>query len=453
MAFLKHARSIGIVLPDSNIAERERPYEGALVFDPEVGIHENIALIDFRSLYPSIIRAFNISADTFSLAGDIVVDEWHRFDSTTRGIVPSLLDRIKDLRREIDREAKAAREKGEKDRAEHLEQWSDLIKRRQNALYGTWGNKVFRLYSPRVAEAITLKGKQLLTLVKHIIEEQGYSVIYGDTDGLFVRIGSIDQAESLVETLNALLSREISEEVEVKLDLFFERLMLISKKRYMGKYIYYKGTYSTDFYQKGLETVRTDVSRIAQQVIETVGKMILDDKTAYLKDYLLEFKENYLSSKYPLEDIGIPTTLRKKLDTYIAKCQRCKRTITLDPEICEYRCVCGYRRRASSPIRALYYSNKYLKLGIEENETFYRVEVRHPLVDTLGFFSSSEIPEEIEGYPVKIDIQSMYSSVIRDLAPILKLVDPSLIDLLGIKVTARRGPRKQEPTSSLLPFL
>ena len=423
MAFLRYARSQGLVLPNSRVARVAREYTGAIVLDPKVGIHHNVALLDFRVLYPSVIRAFNISPDTFSPRGDIIIDQHHRFDSRSRGIVPGLLDMVASMRDEIEEEARREEARGNEKRARTLMLWSDLLKRRQNSLYGILGNPVFRLYSPKVAEAITLKGRQLIQYVKGRIEEKGYSVVYGDTDGLFIVTRGLEEGFQLEREINSLLEHEVSPEVRVKMDCFFSRLILLKKKRYLGKYVYYKGEYKTGYYQKGLETVRTDVPRINQVVLDTLARMILDGEEDRVEEYLYRVKEQFQRREISLEDLGVPTILRKPLEEYLARCQRCDNTLRLDPEKGLFQCSCGYTRKPSSQVRAYLAARYYLNLELEPGMPFYRYSLEHPSIDIIGVQSPDQLPTSIQGYPVRVDYSRVYQDLMRDIRPLASLVN------------------------------
>ncbi|MGH9336524.1 MAG: DNA polymerase II, partial [Vicinamibacteria bacterium] len=217
--YLPRLHRKGRVARDIEHAPLEAVAPGGFVLDSEPGLFENVLVLDFKSLYPSIIRTFRV--DPLGLAeageGSIPGFEGARF-SRDRSILPGL---IEDLWQARDR-AKAAKD----------EATSRAIKIIMNSFYGVLGTPGCRFFEPRLAASITLRGHEIISRSKEWIEEEGRRVIYGDTDSLFVLLGpgpGEEECRALGEALARILNRKWSEEVKDRfrlescLELEFDR--------------------------------------------------------------------------------------------------------------------------------------------------------------------------------------------------------------------------------------
>ena len=203
---------------------------------------------------------------------------------------------------------------------------SQALKIIMNAFYGVLGSSGCRFFDPRLASSITMRGHEIMHLTRRLIEEQGYHVIYGDTDSTFVwlkhahteeQAGEIGQ--SLVTHVNRWLARHIGDQfglesaLELQYETHYRRFLMPtirgseegSKKRYAGL----KGD---EMIYKGLETVRSDWTPLAQQFQQALYERIFRGEAyqEYVKDYVNrtlsgEFDELLVYRKRlrrPLED-------------------------------------------------------------------------------------------------------------------------------------------------------
>jgi DNA polymerase II len=226
--YLSELEHVSIVAPsvrggDSRVHVAQ---QGGHVLEPATGLHANVWVFDFKSLYPSIIRTFNIDPVSFvpgsSPAGDglDLIDTPGGSFRRDPAILPRLLDELFP-RREA---AKRRRD----DVAAHA------IKILMNSFYGVLGTSACRFYNPALANSITGMGKKMLLWSKAWFESAGLEVLYGDTDSLFVRAAESDperasaEASRLVAALNVDLSRhiEIRWRVKSRLELEFEKLYI-----------------------------------------------------------------------------------------------------------------------------------------------------------------------------------------------------------------------------------
>jgi DNA polymerase II len=277
--YLSELERIHIVAPsvrgsDSRVHAAQ---QGGHVLEPVSGLHRNVWVFDFKSLYPSIIRTFNIDPLSYVPAAAPEADLIRTPEGAFRrepAILPRLLDELFPRR-------EAAKKR-------HDETAAHAIKILMNSFYGVLGTSACRFYNPALANSITGMGKQLLLWSKSWFEAAGYTVLYGDTDSLFVRAAGEDPGRAsataleLAATLNAELSRHIAERwrVQSRLELEFEKLYLRlflpharhsmrgASKRYAGL-VYGADTPRVD--TPGADTPRVDTPGVDTPGVDTPG--------------------------------------------------------------------------------------------------------------------------------------------------------------------------------------
>jgi DNA polymerase-2 len=270
--YLSELEKIRIVAPTvrSDDSRVHAAQQGGHVLEPIAGLHTNVWVFDFKSLYPSIIRTLNI--DPLSYAQTPIADEdLIRTPGGAFRRAPAILPRILD---ELFPRRETAKASGD-------EVASNAIKILMNSFYGVLGTPACRFYNPALANSITGTGKEILLWSKRWFEAAGFSVLYGDTDSLFVRSGGDDaekareQGRALAAALNSEISRYIQDrwKVQSRLELKFEKLYLKlflprarnstrgASKRYAGLPL---GKQDVEF--TGMEVVRRDWTALAKQV-------------------------------------------------------------------------------------------------------------------------------------------------------------------------------------------
>lgn len=313
----------GFVAP--NLGERApEASPGGFVMDSRPGLYESVLVLDYKSLYPSIIRTFLI--DPIGLAEGLrQPDEAHAvpgfrgaYFSRTRHCLPTIVARVAEGREAAKREGNAP--------------LSQALKIIMNAFYGVLGSSGCRFFDPRLASSITLRGHQIMRRTRELIEARGHTVIYGDTDSTFVWLGHAHGEEdaarigkALVADVNAWWKEHVAREfgVESALELQFERhfsrfLMPTirgaeegSKKRYAGLVV--RGDGHSEVVFKGLETVRTDWSPLAQRFQQELYGRIFR-REAYA-DYVREYVQSTLAGELD-ELLVYRKRLRRPLDDY-----------------------------------------------------------------------------------------------------------------------------------------
>ena len=316
--YLPRLHRRGRVAPDIGAALAgggESP--GGHVLDSRPGLYRNVALLDFKSLYPSIIRTFRIDPLGLAEPGrDPVPGFAGGIFAREGGILPDL---IADLWAHRDQ----AKLSGD-------EPFQHAVKILMNSFYGVLGARGCRFFDPRLASSITMRGHEIIRGSKTFIEGEGFEVIYGDTDSLFVllgdRPGAREVAASLAERLNGWWRATLAGEhrlescLEVEFESLFERFLMPTlrgaakgtKKRYAGL-VRNGGRTAPELVFKGLETVRTDWTPLARRFQrELYRKIFLDEP---YEDYVRATCDALLAGELDAE-LVYRKRLRRPLDAY-----------------------------------------------------------------------------------------------------------------------------------------
>ena len=290
---------------------------GGHVLEPVTGLHRNVWVFDFKSLYPNIIRTFNIDPLSYvadPAGGEDLIETPGGSFRRAPAILPGLLDELFPRR-------EAARKAGDNVAA-------NAIKILMNSFYGVLGTRACRFYNPALANSITGTGKEILLWSKQWFEQGGFRVLYGDTDSLFVGCGSTDPAvgPQLAAALNEQLTRYIEARwrVRSRLELEFEKtyLRLIlpqarhstrgASKRYAGL-LQSGDTPHVEFV--GMEVVRRDWTALAKQVQRELYQRLFTDQPVevYLADIVKTVRDGALDNL-----LVYRKSLRKGAEAYTA---------------------------------------------------------------------------------------------------------------------------------------
>lgn len=258
---------------------------GGHVLEPSVGMHENVWIFDYKSLYPSVMRTFNIDPLSFvqeQLDGKDISNESPSKNPEVLGVI-EVLDGIQFSREPAILPEILSYLFEKRQRAKHNRDdvASQAIKILMNSFYGVLGTPACRFHNPKIANAITSLGRHFLLWSKLWFEEAGYDVIYGDTDSVFVRSRMSDplEAESLGISIARDVNKKLNEYVrekwgvqsclELELEKLYSKLFMPAarqstagaRKRYAG--VVY-GSDTTEFV--GMEVVRRDWTELAKDV-------------------------------------------------------------------------------------------------------------------------------------------------------------------------------------------
>ena len=329
--YLAELERIGVVAPTvrSSDSRVHVAQQGGHVLEPITGMHRNVWVFDFKSLYPSIIRTVNIDPLSYVAdaapndnltGGNLTSDDLIRTPGGAFRRTPAILPRMLD---ELFPRREAAKKAGD-------DVASNAIKILMNSFYGVLGTPACRFYNPALANSITGTGRELLLWSKAWFEARGFRVLYGDTDSLFVQSG-VDDPEaaratgaSLAGVLSAELARYVEERWRVasRLELKFEKLYVKlflpqarhstrgASKRYAGLR---HGAQDAEFV--GMEVVRRDWTALAKQVQRELYQRLFTDQAvdAYLDDVVKKLRAGTLDAL-----LVYRKNLRKDAEEYTA---------------------------------------------------------------------------------------------------------------------------------------
>jgi len=310
---IKHAQKIGELIP-KRIEQPYRSYAGAIVLKPKPGLHENIAVLDFKSMYPNIMIAYNLSPDTYVSPKEPVPPSGvyetpevkHRFRKEPAGFYKEVLSYLIHVRAEIRSKMKILDAKRVEYRVSDARQ--KAVKVITNASYGYAGWIGARWYIKPVAEAATAWGRYTILKAVEMAEKAGLKIVYGDTDSLF-----LDYEEEKIRRLEKDIERELRLEVEpskIYVRVFFTE----AKKRYAG--LLPDG--SLDIV--GLEVIRGDWATVAKGVQEKVLEIILKGQSPEkAANFVQQVIDELWQKRVPFRDLIIWKTLAKPAEEYAVK--------------------------------------------------------------------------------------------------------------------------------------
>ncbi len=316
LVYLPELRRRGRVAPSVQAERKSERLRGGAVLDSHPGFFSNVCVFDFKSLYPSLMRTFNLDplacADGAREDGALVAPNGARF-SRSEAILPAVLESF------------GARRQAAKERADPHADYA--IKILMNSFYGVLGAGSCRFFDPAVANAITGFGQQILTWTQECFEDLGVKVLYGDTDSVFVAVepdgpSARGKAESLLGIVQGLISERVEQtyavesRLDLELELIYERFFQPtvrggtqgSKKRYAGLV---DGAVRV----VGLEAVRRDWPQVARRLqLGLLDRVFRDqDPVPFLREVVAGVRSGDLD-----RELVITKGLRKgSVDRYI----------------------------------------------------------------------------------------------------------------------------------------
>ena len=291
---------------------KDESYAGGLVLNPVRGLHEDVACLDFSSMYPSIMISFNISPETIASGeGDFHVapEVGYKFLKKPDGFFKKILSGLIKMRAELKKEMSMV-EYGTDDYL-LLDIKQQGIKILTNSFYGYTGWGAARWYRRECAEATTAWGRYFIRKAVVEAEDRGLEVLYGDTDSIFIKYRK--DRTLLVAKANEL-AKSISEELPLELEIeeLYDAIFFTGmKKRYAGL------TSDGEIVIKGLEVRRGDWCELAKDIQLKVIELILKDKDPGKAVVLVnETVRKIKRGELPFEKFVIRKTLTKKISSY-----------------------------------------------------------------------------------------------------------------------------------------
>ncbi|KAF7356957.1 DNA polymerase [Mycena venus] len=301
-------------------------YKGGLVFEPKRGLWDKFILVmDFNSLYPSIIQEYNIDFTTVNVDEELDEEGEEKIpeppsDNVEKGILPRLIKKLVDRRRTV-----KSLMKNRSTSPAQLKQYDirqQALKLTANSMYGCLGFEYSRFYARPLAALTTFKGREILTHTRELAENMGLDVVYGDTDSVFVNtnVTEFDQAFKISGEFKKAVNEQYKL-LEIDLDGIFKRLLLLQKKKYAALKVEDGHGTKTSTEVKGLDMKRREYCSLSKNVSQYVLNQILsgeapEDVVHNIHQYLTIVGQNVRDGKVKLEEFTVHKRLGKNPEDY-----------------------------------------------------------------------------------------------------------------------------------------
>ncbi|XP_065875108.1 DNA polymerase alpha catalytic subunit [Euphorbia lathyris] len=294
-------------------------YAGGLVLEPKKGLYDKyVLLLDFNSLYPSIIQEYNICFTTVEKSADGLIP--HLPSSKTTGVLPELLKNLVERRRMVKSWMKNA--SGLK--VQQLDIQQQALKLTANSMYGCLGFSNSRFYAKPLAELITLQGREILQSTVDLVQNNlNLEVIYGDTDSIMIYSGLDDIVKA--KAIAGKVIQEVNKKyrrLEIDLDGLYKRMLLLKKKKYAAVKLQFKDGMPYEVIErKGLDMVRRDWSLLSKDLGDFCLAQILsggscEDVVESIHNSLMKVQEDMRNGQVELEKYVITKSLTKPPEAY-----------------------------------------------------------------------------------------------------------------------------------------
>ncbi|WP_285412724.1 DNA polymerase II [Variovorax sp. efr-133-TYG-130] len=385
--YLPRMHRLGYVAP--NVGEiPSKAFPGGYVMDSKPGFYDSVVVLDYKSLYPSIIRTFLV--DPVGL-----VEGANAGDPTmvVKGPQGTAFSRERHCLPEIVTTLWRARDEAKRARNEPLSQALKLL---MNSFAGVLGAADCRFFNPKLVSAVTLRGHEMMKLTRDFVERRGYEAIYGDTDSIFIwlrRTHSNEEAHAvaagLARDINDWWTRTLREGqglenfLEIEFDTHYRKFFMPtirgsevgSKKRYAGLAVDADG--KEEMVYRGLEMARSDWTPLARQFQEGLLSRIFQGEpykafvTAYAQSMLAGEKDDLLIYR---------KRLRHRLDAY---------QVNVPPQVRAARTADEYNARIGRPRQ--YQNGGWIRYVMTRNGP-EPLETRHSRIDYEHYLSKQLQP-------------------------------------------------------------
>lgn len=342
--YLPKLHRSGYVAPNMGDGKSDIVSPGGYVMDSIPGLYNNVLVLDFKSLYPSIIRTFKI--DPMGLIEGLLSVKNNSLTSnkfgkqTTEKVIKgfdgAIFSREKHFLPDIINSLWLERDKAKRQKNSALSQAIKII---MNSFYGVLGSTGCRFFDPRLAGSITKRSHEILKTTQVWIEEKDLKVIYGDTDSIFVHVGANKtplQCEILGKELQSIINDKwkiyldetfnLSCELEIEFETHFTKFLMptirnrdsVSSNRInenkTGTKKRYVGLSKGKLVFKGLETVRSDWTQVSKMFQQELYRLIFNDLP--FENYIIEIVNDIRDGKYD-SDLVYMKKIRRELKDYV----------------------------------------------------------------------------------------------------------------------------------------
>jgi DNA polymerase II len=394
--YLRELKKIKYVAPCSKFNKKEKGISGGFVMKSKPGIYENVIVCDFKSLYPSVMRTFNIDPISYHRGKNskdfIQAPNGAKFDKK-EGLLPSILKKLWFSRDEM---------KKKDDKV-----GSYAIKIHMNSMYGSLANPSCRFYDYNMADAITSLSRETLKQSADLLKKENYEVIYQDTDSNFINPNTkeVEQAKQIGKKVELLINNYFNKLIKEKynrnniIEIEFEKLYTMfmmpfqrgstegAKKRYAGLLLDFK-TNETKIDFTGLEFVRRDWTAVSKKFqLELLDKIF---KKEEVSQYIKQFVKDLEKGKY--DDLLIyRKALRKNTEEYIK---------TTPPHVKAARILEEHGKIESSIIEYVITTKGPEPVSLQKNKIDYEHYTQKqikPIADSVLIFFDKSFDDLISG--------------------------------------------------------
>jgi len=295
----------GVGVPTSHFAGRENPIEGGYVHAIRPGIYRWVVVLDFKSMYPSIIIAKNLCFTTLSPDGTTVAPGGAKFlaPSVRRGLIPEILA---ELLADRDRFRQAARTATTPEQREYFDGLQNAVKVLMNSFYGVLASSFYRFTNKDIGAAITAFAREAITSIIRELEADGHEVVYSDTDSVFVRSphATLEGSREFGEQVAKRFTHEgTTFEFQSVYEAFFSHG---AKKRYVGQTAWPR----SELVVRGYETRRTDAFDYQSSALLEVFDLVLKGDTDGAVRRSRELVQAVRAHQVPPEQLVIARSVR-----------------------------------------------------------------------------------------------------------------------------------------------
>ncbi len=385
--YLPRMHRLGYVAPSVGDIQR-KAFPGGDVMDSKPGFYDSVVVLDYKSLYPSIIRTYCV--DPVGYAEGLQASS---ADRPIKGPMGTLFSRDKHCLPEIVTTLWRSRDEAKRVKNEPLSQALKLV---MNSFAGVLGATECRFFDPELVSAVTLRGHEIVKRTKVLVENRGYEAIYGDTDSIFIWLGRKHTnaqahavASELVRDINAWWTRTLHEEqglenfLEIEFDTHYKKFFMPtirgsdvgSKKRYAGLSIDAAG--KEEMVYRGLEMARSDWTPLARQFQEGLLSRIFHDQP--YREFVTDYAHATLTGAK--DDLLIyRKRLRHRLDAYL---------VNVPPQVRAARIADEYNLRVGRPTQ--YQNGGWIQYVMTKNGP-EPLETRRSQVDYEHYLSKQLKP-------------------------------------------------------------
>ena len=376
LLILRRGKREGIILPSKPRAvgpyipkdKREARFKGAEVFILQ-GVYDDVCALDLKTLYPLIIKGMNISYETVrdDGSGQIKIGN-ESYDTTKIGFLPSVIDELLLISKEYKQKRKESVGTDDYKKYANLYECSKFI---VLSLYGVQGSDNFRIYDVINAANITRIGREIITLSRKLLEEEGHKVILIDTDSCYTKLlhhnetleEQVNEGKRLSKLLNDAYSTfaknhgALSHYFEIELEKIYRRILIATKKRYSGHKIWEDEREVDEITISGFQAIKSDSAKQTKFIQANILKMIIGGKDfGEVKEYMIEEALKVNRDDFKAIDIGLPAVINQA--EYVSNLPK---------------------------VRGLKWSNKYLNTNFKMGDKPLMVYVKHKDTDVICF--------------------------------------------------------------------